>query len=169
MQINRVPGPQILPKPAPGPQTRPQNLAPNHPQYLHPGIQYTKVQVQPKTAPGPQIFPRKAPGPEEVPRVKRSYVKKIQKAPGPASLPPGMTISQNQVQKSSKNLGMKIMNNQAVRIDILSQIPILQYQNSNRFNVVQIIISKILNIDQSKIIDFPARRRDSDWSENCSL
>ena len=179
MPINRAPGPRILPRPAihgagsrgvvPGPQTRPQNLAPNHPQYLHPGIQYTKVQVQPKTAPGPQIFPRKAPGPEEVPRVKRSYVKKIQKAPGPASLPPGMTISQNQVQKSSKNLGMKIMNNQAVRIDILSQIPILQYQNSNRFNVVQIIISKILNIDKSKIIDFPARRRDSDWSENCSL
>ena len=124
MQINRAPGPQIQLRPAgystrssvPGPQTRPQNLAPNHPQYSHPGIQYvsSKVQVQPpKTAPGPQIFPRKAPGPEEVPRVKRTYVKK---ALGP--LPPGMTISQNQVLKDTGNSGMKIMKNQVVRICI---------------------------------------------------
>ena len=115
MQINRVPGPQILSKPAPGPQTRPQNLAPNHPQYLHPGIQMvsSKVQIQPKTAPGPQIFPRKAPGPEEVPRVKRAYVKKVK-----ASLPPGMTISQNQELKNTGNSGMKMMKNQVVRISI---------------------------------------------------
>ena len=129
MQINRAPGPQIQLRPAgygtrssvPGPQTRPQNLAPNHPQYSHPGIQYvssSKVQVQPpKTAPGPQIFPRKAPGPEEVPsRVKRAYVKK---AGGPAPLPPGMTISQNQVLKNTGNSGMKIMKNQVVRISMI--------------------------------------------------
>ena len=143
MQINRAPGPQILPRPAgygprglvPGPQTRPQNLAPNHPQYLHPGIQYvsSKVQVQPKTAPGPRIFPRKAPGPEEVPRVKRAYVKK---APGPAPLPPGMTISQNQVLKNTGNSGMKIMKNQVVGINIIFYSTFFKFSSNSKCNEI---------------------------------
>ena len=69
--------------------------------------------LQPKTAPGPQIFPGKAPGPEEVPRVKRAYTKKAK-----ASLPPGMTINQNQVIKNTGNSGMKIMKNQVVIISM---------------------------------------------------
>ena len=150
MQINRAPGPQINAGYGsrglvPGPQTRPQNLAPNHPQYLHPGIQHvpSKVQIQPKTAPGPQIFPRKAPGPEEVARVKRAYVKKANKGPL-APLPPGMTISQNQVLKNTGNSGMKIMKNQVVRIS--------------------------LHILRSLIMIFiPDRGRSYNWPKNCGF
>ena len=150
MQINRAPGPQINAGYGsrglvPGPQTRPQNLAPNHPQYLHPGIQHvpSKVQIQPKTAPGPQIFPRKAPGPEEVARVKRAYVKKANKGPL-APLPPGMTISQNQVLKNTGSSGMKIMKNQVVRISI------------------HILKSLIL-------IFIPDRGRSYNWPKNCGF
>ena len=132
MQIKRVPGPQILPRPGvpgpgvrvvPGPppsQTRPQNLPPSHPQYSHPGIQFlsSKVQTQPKTAPGPKML-----NPQEGQRVKRAYVKKVQNAPGPVNnLPPGMSLTQSQTAP-----GMKIKKNKVVSTDFFI-FPTHEYQ-----------------------------------------